>query len=209
MAAVDENVDGTWHLTGPRSNGVAMALHERLQVRYSWWRHSPQQLNLNIPGRFTYPAGTWVPTERDLRRRVVIGFGDDLPSAVNVITLTDKFLAHAFDDGSNCVNTIGHPAALELFDRTDGLLQNYVGQRIRVSTLMAKMREWVGDADLIEANGVNPHLPPGFTDFLRFVIDETTQTAIRRTRESRLARRARRNRRMSRAPRMSAPSTMM
>lgn len=204
--AIDSNVDGTWELEDPRSNGVASALHELLRVRYSWWRHSPEQLNLNITGRFVYPAGSWMPTDRDLHRHVVIDFEADLQSDLYLMEVTDHLIAPAFNDGSNCINVSGHPAVVLLIDRIDGLLQNLTGRKIRVDAFRRRLREWVGDADQMESDGVHPLLPLGYADLVRHLVDQTTLRAIRRTRESRLARRARRPRPVSRAPRMSAPS---
>jgi hypothetical protein len=201
IMATEEDVDDTWSINGPKSNEVAAALRELLQVRYRWWRHSPEQLNLNVTQAFGYPAGSWMPTERDLDRRVVIDFGLNTDNNAYLMELTGKVLRHAFDGNDNCVLAHGHPAALELHDRIDGVLQNYAGRRIRVSLLREKLRAYVGDADQMERDGVSPHLPANYTHFVRYWIDRIVRRAIRRTREEREARRAQR-RPVSRAPRM-------
>lgn len=108
--AIDSNADGTWELEGPRSNGVARALHELLRVRYSWWRHSPEQPNLHVTERFIYPAGSWIPTERDLRRHVDINFEADLQSDVYLMEVTGDLIAPAFDNDCKCVNMSGQPS---------------------------------------------------------------------------------------------------
>jgi hypothetical protein len=205
IMATEEDVNDTWSINGPKSNEVAAALRELLQVRYRWWRHSPEQFNLNVTQAFNYPAGSWMPTERDLRHRVVIDFGMNTDLNIHLMGLTAKVLTHAFDGNDNCILVSGHPAALALHDRFDGVLQNYEGQRITVSFLREKLREWVGDADQMELDGVNPHLPPNYTHFVRYLIDKVVQRAIRRTRRAREARRAQRQRArpVSRAPRMS------
>ncbi|GAB7336518.1 hypothetical protein MBLNU13_g09796t1 [Cladosporium sp. NU13] len=197
--AIDSNADDTWELEGPRSNGVARALHELLRVRYSWWRHSPEQLDLNITERFVYPAGSWMPTDRDLHRHVVIDFEADLQSDAYLMEVTSDLIVPAFDNGCNCINVSGHPVVVDLFDRIDGQLQNLAGRKIRVDAFRRKLRECVGD-------GVDPLFLFGYADLVRHLVDQTTLRAIRRTKDSRLARRAARPRPVSRAPRMSVPS---
>jgi len=204
--AIDSNGDGTWELESPRSNGVARALHELLGVRYSWWRHSPEQLNLHITERFVYPGGSWMPTDRDLHRHVDIDFEADLQSDVYLMDVTSDLFVPAFGNECNCINMSGHPAVVDLIDRMDGVLQNLAGRAIRVDALRRKLRQWVGDADQLEREGTHPLLPVGYADLVRHLIDQTTLRAIRRTKQSRLARRAARPRPVSRAPRMSAPS---
>jgi hypothetical protein len=209
IMAIDEDVNGTWLINGPRSTEVAGALRELLQVRYRWWRHSSEQLNVNITRGVYYPAGSWNLTERDLRRRVVIGSGLslDLQSNVDLMVLTDYVLEKAFNGGSTtCVRVAGHPAAVALHDRINGVLQSFRGQKITVFALREKLRESVGDADQMERDGANPNLPPGYTHFLRRLIDKITRRAIRRSKEARMIRRALRNRPVSRAPRMSVPA---
>jgi len=148
-----------------------------------------------------------VPTERDLNRRVVIDFDADLESANWLREIVENLLAPAFD-GVDCVNVAGHPVVVELIDRIDGLLQNLAGRSITVAALRQRLRAWVGDADRLERDGAHPLLPLGYADFVRWMVDQTTLKAIRRTKENRTARRARRARArpVSRAPRMSAPS---
>lgn len=204
--AIDSNADGNWELEGPRSNGIARALHELLRVRYSWWRHSPEQLKLNITERFVYPAGSWMPTDRDLHRHMDIDFEADLQSDVYLMDVTSDLFVPAFGNECNCINMSGHPTVVDLIDRMDGVLQNLAGRTIRVDVLRRKLRQWVGDADQMEREGTHPLLPVGYADLVRHLIDQTTLRAIRRTKQSRLARRAARPRPVSRAPRMSAPS---
>ena len=204
--AIDNSADSTWELESPRSNGVAHALHELLRVRYSWWRHSPEQLKLNVTERFVYPAGSWMPTDRDLHRHVEIDFEADLQSDVYLMDVTSDLIAPAFGKDCDCINMSGHPVVVDLIDRMDGVLQTLAGRTIRVDALRRKLRQWVGDADQMEREGVHPLLPFGYTDLVRHLIDQTTLRAIRRTKESRLARRAARPRPVGRAPRISAPS---
>lgn len=160
MYAIDDNADGSWEIEGARSNGVARALHELLRVRYSWYRHSRAQLDLHITGDFSHPAGTWMPTERDLHRRVVVDFDGGLQSDVQLMDLTGNLLMLGFDDtGSTAINVAGHPAVVGLVDNIDGLLQNLTGRTITVATLRQKLRECVGNADQMESDGVDPCLP--------------------------------------------------
>ena len=206
QSAIDSNAGDTWELEGPRSNGVAHALHELLRVRYSWWRHSPEQLNLNMIERFAYPAGSWMPTDRDLRRHVEVDFEADLHSDVYLMDVTGDLIVPAFDNSCSCINVSGHPVVVDLIDRIDGVLQNLAGRTIRVNAFRRKLRQYVGDADQMESEGVHPLLPFGYADLVRYLVDQTTLRAIRKTRENRLAHRAARPRPVSRVPRMSAPA---
>ena len=95
---------------------------------------------------------------------------------------------------------------VDLINCMDRVLQTLAGRTIRVDALRRKLRQWVGDADQMEREGVHPLLPFGYTDLVRHLIDQTTLRAIRRTKESRLARRAARPRLVGRTPRISAPS---
>lgn len=207
MMALKEDVDGTWVFGGPRFTEVAEALHELLIVRYSWWCNSPQQLDLQINGNFRYLAGDGALTERDLNRHVTVDFDCDLQSEFRLRELNPVF-SLSFDDDGTCLTMAGHPVVAVLFDRLDGALQNYAGRTIKASRLRRKLQEWIGNPDELERIGASPDLRQGYTEFIRFLVEETTLRAITRTRENRRARRARRVRPVSRAPRMSAPSTM-
>jgi hypothetical protein len=206
MWAIEADVDGSWVYEGPRSTEVAEALHELLMVRYSWWCHSPQQLNLHIEGNFWYTPGDLVVTERDLNRHVTIDFDCSLQSELRR-ELSMSFIL-SFADGRTCTHVSGHPVVAVLLDRVDGALQHFSGGTIKVSTLRVRLHDYIGDPDVLERRRVSPDLPQGYTRFIRYLVEETTLKAIARTRENRAARRARRTRPVSRAPRMSAPSTM-
>ena len=205
--AYEEDDEGTWDLGSPGSTEVAGALHELLMVRYSWWCHSPQQLDLHIDGNFRYLAGNGILTEHDLNRPVTIDFDCDLQSDFRLRELNIVF-SLSFDDDSSCQTVAGHPVVAVLFDRIDGALQNYAGRTMKASKLRRRLQEFIGNPDELERTGVSPDLPQGYTEFIRYLVEETTLRAITRTRENRRACRARWDRVVSGAPRMSAPSTM-
>jgi hypothetical protein len=205
MTAYEEDEEGTWELGSPRSTEVGKALHQLLMVRYDWWCHSPQQLDLQITGNFEYLAGNGVLSERDLNRNVTIDFDCDLQSEFRLRELMPVF-SLSFDEDSSCQTAAGHPEVAVLFDRLDGALQNYAGRKMKAWQLKRKLQKCIGKPD--ELKRVVRDLPQGYAEFVRYLVDETTRTAITRTKENKRALRALRDRMLSGAPRMSAPSTM-
>lgn len=205
MTANEEDEEGIWELGSPRSTEVAKALHDLLMVRYSWWRHSPQQLDLHIVENFQYLAGNGVLSERDLNRNVTIDFDCDLQSEFRLRELMPVF-SSSFDEDSSCQTAAGHPVVAILFDRLDGALQNWAGQKMKAWQLKRKLQKCIGNTR--ELKRAIPDLPQGYAEFVRYLVDETTRTAITRTRENKRALRALRDRMLGGAPRMSAPSTM-
>lgn len=204
--AMADNLDGTWNIDSEASTQVAQALHDLLIVRWRWWRHSPQQLRLRFPVRYCYPAGEWTPTASELRSRVKIDFDCDLLSDFRLNYLTGKVFHDSFDAYGNCLDAAGHPVVVVLLNEINKVLQAYAGQEVRVSRLMQRLRDQIGDLDQLDRiPSVRRRFPWGYTDVIRFLIDETTKRVINRTRGSRRARRARAWP-VSTAPRMSAPS---
>ena len=106
----------------------------------------------------------------------------------------------------SCQTAAGHPVVAVLFDRLDGALQNYAGRKMKAWQLKRKLQKCIGKPD--ELKRVVRDLPQGYAEFVRYLVDETTRTAITRTKENKRTLRALRDRMLSGAPRMSPPSTM-
>lgn len=219
MAAVDIDDEspirgGPWSAYGEASNHASDALDELLYARLRWYQASPQQLNVHITETFDYSEDRWMPSAAELDRNVKIDFDCSEMSYWRLEIGIGKWFLGAFDEQDVCLNAAGHPLAIDVYDRLDGLLQNFHNEMLSVGELRRLMCEELGDPDELEGR---EDLPVGWSEFVRFVIDETCLMAVRqddkrREAEEALAaaaarRRAHRAARVSTCPRMSAPSS--
>jgi hypothetical protein len=212
MAILDANDDGEWDCYGAASTRVANALHNLAETRLTWYRESPQRLNVNLVETFTDPWRSLEEPSRDeLNYMVDIDFGCDMQSDFR--DYLNKSFAMAHNERGVCRNMAGHPLAFDLFRRLEGFLERYAGSRLRVSSLIRMLRTELGHREDLEARR---DLPIGYSSFVEYLVDATWNRAIHEEYERREARRAERARARAHArararpvstcPRMSAPS---
>jgi hypothetical protein len=204
-AMAQANDDGSWDRYSAASTRVGGALHNLALTRMEWFRANPLRLGINITETFDNSASHWEPSHAELERTVEINFRCRMQSELYHCLMTTFKFAH--DEDYVCRTVAGHPVAYRLFQNLDATLEAYAGRRMRVSSLIRRLRANLGHREDIEARR---DLPVGYANFVEYVIYATCQMAIRLERERKRARRAQRERARrdsaSRQARMSAPS---
>jgi hypothetical protein len=209
MAILDANDDGEWNCYGAASTRVANALHRLAETRLTWYRESPQQLNVNLTEMFTAPWNRWEPSPIEINYMVDLDFSCAMQSGLRHDL--NRSFAMAHDERGVCRNMAGHPLAFDLFRRLEGFLERYAGSRLRVSRLIRMLRTELGHREDLEARR---DLPMGYSNSVGYLIEATCQRAINEEVDRREAHRVERARARTRArahpvstcPRMSAPS---